>query len=152
MSESRFVEVLVAAKERRSCKLTQQRNDVLVLHSQVADIDADLAGMNAPASELFVLILGNALVENVQAAVGVGSWASSAPRANWTASAIASRLTPGQLRTTSSQGIPLATSSKTSATNTRVPRKVSWPWQIFGSATTYVPSSLPMESLVICRV
>ncbi len=73
MSEGRFVEVLIAAEEGRSRELMQERHDVFVQNSQIANIDADLAGVNAPAGELNALIVRNALVENVQAAVGVGS-------------------------------------------------------------------------------
>src|SRR5437870_2393991 len=67
-SEGLFVEVPIAAEEGRSRELMQQGHDGFVQHSKIANINADLAGADAPPGELNALIFGNALVENVQTA------------------------------------------------------------------------------------
>jgi len=61
------VESFVAGEERWAAAPQQQRDDGLVGHAMVPDMDADLPGTDTPALQEEPLALGNVFVEKVHA-------------------------------------------------------------------------------------
>src|SRR5438132_10911975 len=106
--------------------------DFFIEQALPSDIDADLPGRYASAFEQLALRLRDIFIQNIHAdfSSSANSLAclSNALLASCTASPIASFVMLSfHSSMIVSQAIPLATCSRTSATNTRVPRKVGLP-------------------------
>ena len=146
-------EMFVASEQRWLFESMQQREDVVVSDAHIGNVLSDDPAMNPLGSENVSLFQRDILVQKIHAALESGTRGALGARrpssfkraflAKCTASAMAGLviLPPPQRRTMKSQERPRSTSARTSATNTLLPLKVTRPWQIFGSATTYWPSS-----------
>jgi len=140
VAQGAVVEAAVAREQRRAVEAVQERDDLVVVHAAPADVVADLADTHPPAAQELALLGPDVLVKDVHSRAAIGSLASSASRADATASAIASGVTfPSQLALIAGHGSRRATCSRTSATRIRVPLNVSCPWQTRGFATTWRP-------------
>ena len=138
-AESPLEEIAIPAHESGAPQALPQRDDLIVVDSLARDISADLDRANAPATQSCPLTLEDVLIQDNHAETGLfrysSAWSTMARPAMRMASAIAAReMLPWHSLMMSSQLIPSATSSRTSLTRIRVPRNVSWPWQIVGSA------------------
>lgn len=155
MAQARFEEVPVKREERQTFQSVQEWNDVRVLEAGSAKVVSDAAEGNPPSPKLGQLILGEILVQQVQATANStepGSAARCFPadgdsqalcaRRTASATAASGRRPLQRWLQMKSQERPSATSSKTCQTMMRVPLKVGLPWQISGSATMYRPSSM----------
>jgi len=128
VTESLLMEVVIACKKRGSWQLMEQHDDSVIGEPLVSHLDADLAHWDSPTAQELPLMLRDVLIEQVHPATSVGSWINQASRAKRTASAMASLLmSPRQSSTITSQAVPLATCSRTSATRMRVPTNVGFP-------------------------
>src|SRR5437763_5674353 len=122
----------------------QEWKDFLILEPLAGEVDADLPSPNPPTSQMLPLACDDIFVQDVHDEVDATTNSSacfkSACAAKCTASAMASCvILPCHSSIMVSQSSPRATCSRTSATKTRVPRNVGWPWQTFGSATINRP-------------
>jgi hypothetical protein len=136
----------------------QQRKNVVVLYAEAARIKANLPERNPPGAKQRPLVIGEVLIQQVQAGASAvrldkGSRAnlprssSHDCRDSLTASATAASeiLPPQRVPQIKSQDRPSATSSSTCQTMMRVPLNVGFPWQISGSAAMNWPSSTRSE-------
>ena len=148
-------EISVASEEGWTWKTVKQWNNIVILDAGVGDLVPNLPVRNSPCSKKEALVCRKVLVQQVQAAAKVlnGAEVSSTSRplpsnhaflASWTASATAaSGMRPlHRVLQIKSHDLPAATSFRTWKTMMRVPLKVGLPWQISGSATMYLPSSI----------
>ena len=136
----RFIVVIAVPRDKsRPSHRSEEWDDLVVQHTFATDVMADLTKGNVPAAQLEALVLDDVFIQDDHAGIGLSS---NLPAARM-ASAIAGReMLPWHCLMMSSQSIPSATNSRTQLTRSRVPRNVSFPWQIFGSATMYRPMRL----------
>ena len=128
----------------RSCLTGRGRRTRYLLQRSLHELSQRLL-----ASQLSALIHADIFIEQDHAAAKVGSGWRSRPfssrrdnRASCMLSATAARDTlPPQACTMASTNMPRSNSSRICQTMMRVPLNVGFPWQIFGSATMYWPSS-----------
>jgi hypothetical protein len=143
-AESLLEEVAIPAEERRPPHPPQQHNDFFILHSLASGIESDLTQVNPPRNESDPLALQDVLVKHNHAETGLSKDSPECLATTWPAKRIASAMAgrvmlPWHSSMIFSHGNPAATSSRTSLTRRRVPRNVSCPWQIFGSAQRNFP-------------
>jgi len=147
-------EIFVAREEGRLLEAVQQDYDVVVISAELGKVPSDQPAMDAPGAQQVALVHRDVLVQNVHAALGrrdPSERGTSRPRSSSqvvrerrSASAMAALVSfpPPHRRMIKSQDKPLSMSSRTSETKMRVPLKVTFPWQTFGSATMCWPNSI----------
>ena len=151
MKKLTFKEVAIAREQGWQFELMEDCQDVIVPDADSGDVLSDYTAPNAPTSQKIALVQRHIFVQDIQAARGIEARcpcsSNNASRARWTASATAALLIfpPPQRCNMKSHDRPRSTSAKTSATKTRVPLKVGFPWQMAGSATIYRPNSTRRE-------
>ena len=141
MTQTALEKVLIAGKKGGLLEPVQQRQNIVISDAQVCYILSNNPAVDAPTSKQVTLIERDVFVQEIHAALereaSLPSSSSKAWRASCTASVTAALqiFPPPQRCKMKSHDNPRSTSARTSATKTRVPLKVGFPWQIAGSAT-----------------